>query len=601
MLNKIILSMFILLGIGNTQEIEGRWIPGGFSNTMYEFVDTEPFAEAGLRYTYYCPNENGCDESYWSSLDTSDAIPNPNPYSVSVDGNTLSIDTFFGNISTYELGYRCDGQVVDFYYDEDDWVEGLHSTMYRLGFDDFNNDCLEPNPDDCLCTEQWDPVCGIDGNTYDNPCFATCQYVVIAYEGECLVLNEEIEGRWHLVGFEDAIMYEFVDTEPFADAGLRYSIYVDENGEFDDLDGDNIGGTPHPYSVVGDIITIDTHFGNILSYQMNFRCDGQVVEFIDIDYNAIHSTLFKEGFDYFNSDCEQVLEECFDFTDIDFGDCLMVLGIGFLNGQCDYISGCDWTIGGIDYSDLFFDSIEECQEVCSGNNDCFITSDDILGPYYFEDAPFRSVIAHADEPGQRLFISGNVMQNDCENFISGSLIEIWQANDEGCYGIVEDCDTGNPENDYFNLRGKFFSDENGDYTFESILPGYYGSRPRHIHIKITTPNGEELVSQLYFENDPYCENDQWCQDADDRIIPIIEDEYGLHGEIDLIMNSTENGISLGDINFDNLLNVQDIVLLVGIILNNSIPNDFQIYSGDINNDNNIDILDIVQLVAIILN
>ena len=285
-----------------------------------------------------------------------------------------------------------------------------------------------------------------------------------------LFAQNEIEGRWHLVGYEDAVMYEFVDTEPFADAGLRYSIYADENGEFDDLDGDNIGGTPHPYSVAEDIITIDTHFGNILSYQMNFRCDGQVVEFIDIDYNAIHSTLFKEGFDYFNSDCEQVLEECFDFTNNDFGACTMVLGVGLLNDECSYISGCDWTIDGIDYSDLFFDSIEECQEICSGNNDCFITSDDILGPYYFEDAPFRSVIAHADEPGQRLFISGNVMQNDCGNSISGSLIEIWQANDEGCYGIVEDCDTGNPENDYFNLRGKFFSDENGDYTLAENSP-----------------------------------------------------------------------------------------------------------------------------------
>ena len=258
--------------------------------------------------------------------------------------------------------------------------------------------------------------------------------------------------------------------------------------------------------------------------------------------------------------------------------------------------GCFCNEGYIFSDDTYSECIliENCSE-------CNLTTDDILGPYYFEDAPFRSVIAHADEPGQRLFISGNVMQNDCGNSISGSLIEIWQANDEGCYGIVEDCDTGNPENDYFNLRGKFFSDENGDYTFESILPGYYGSRPKHIHIKITTPNGEELVSQLYFENDPYCEDDQWCQDADDRIIPLIEDEYGLNGEIDLIMNSTENGISLGDINFDNLLNVQDIVLLVGIILNNSIPNDFQIYSGDINNDNNIDILDIVQLVAIIIN
>ena len=120
-----------------------------------------------------------------------------------------------------------------------------------------------------------------------------------------LFAQNEIEGRWHLVGYEDAIMYQFVDTEPFADAGLRYSIYVDENGEFDDLDGDNIGGTPHPYSVVGDIITIDTHFGNILSYQINYRCDGQVVDFVYTPDEIIHSTLFREGYSYTNNTCEE--------------------------------------------------------------------------------------------------------------------------------------------------------------------------------------------------------------------------------------------------------------------------------------------------------
>ena len=190
-----------------------------------------------------------------------------------------------------------------------------------------------------------------------------------------LFSQNEIEGRWHLVGYEDLVMYEFVDTEPFADAGWRYTLYSID-GNFGDLD--DAGGSPNPYSIVDDIITINMFFGTIVNYQMNFRCDGQVVEFIDIDYNVIHSTLFKEGFDYFNSNCEEVLEECFDFTNNDFGACTMVLGVGLLNDECSYISGCNWTIDGIDYSDLFFDSIEECQEVCSGNNDCFITSDDIL-------------------------------------------------------------------------------------------------------------------------------------------------------------------------------------------------------------------------------
>ena len=300
-------------------------------------------------------------------------------------------------------------------------------------------------------------------------------------------------------------------------------------------------------------------------------------------------------------DCEEYIEECFDFNGIDFGACAMVLGVGLVNDECGYISGCDWTVDGVDYSNFLFESMQECEENCNPNNECNLTTDDILGPYYFEDAPFRNVIAHENEPGERLFISGIIKQNNCEDPISGSLIEIWQANDEGCYGIVEDCNTGNPDNDYFNLRGKFFSDENGNYFFESILPGYYDFRPSHVHIKITTPNEEVLISQLYFANDPYCENDTWCQDADDRIISLIENEFGLSGEIDLIINSSESGIILGDTNFDNLLNIQDIILLIGIILNNFNPSDSQIYSGDINSDNNIDILDIVQLANVILN
>ena len=93
-------------------------------------------------------------------------------------------------------------------------------------------------------------------------------------------------------------MYQFLDTEVFADAGLRYTIYVNEDGEFDDLDGDNTGGTPDPYSVEGDIVTIDYHFGNIVSYQMIYKCNGQVVEFYQIDYDIVSFILFREFYNY---------------------------------------------------------------------------------------------------------------------------------------------------------------------------------------------------------------------------------------------------------------------------------------------------------------
>ena len=56
--------------------------------------------------------------------------------------------------------------------------------------------------------------------------------------------------------------------------------------------------------------------------------------------------------------------DCIDLTGIDFGDCDMVLGIGWVNDNCVNISGCDWIADSIDYSNAFFDSIDNCNESC---------------------------------------------------------------------------------------------------------------------------------------------------------------------------------------------------------------------------------------------
>ena len=232
--------------------------------------------------------------------------------------------------------------------------------------------------------------------------------------------------------------------------------------------------------------------------------------------------------------------------------------------------------------------------------ECYLTTEDILGPYFIENSPIRTVIAHPEEPGQRLFISGRILQNDCETPISGAIIEVWHANDVGCYSINLDCDTGNPGNDSYNLRGKMFSNIDGYYAFETILPGYYAGRPRHIHIKITTPDDQVLVSQIYFESDLLCDTDPWCQDAEDRIVALEENNLGLHGELNFNMDATVNGIIPGDVNLDGAINIQDILMVVNIILDQIQPNDFQIYAADVNGDSHIDILDIICMLDIIL-
>ena len=61
-----------------------------------------------------------------------------------------------------------------------------------------------------------------------------------------------------------------------------------------------------------------------------------------------------------------------------------------------------------------------------------------------------------------------------------------------------------------------------------------------------------------------------------------------------IFNTLE--FSLGDINGDNSINIQDIVLAVNLVLSSEYNN-----LADLNSDGTIDVLDIVQLVNIILN
>ena len=63
------------------------------------------------------------------------------------------------------------------------------------------------------------------------------------------------------------------------------------------------------------------------------------------------------------------VDPCMDLEDVDFGFCDMAMGIGIVGGECVYISGCGWQVNGIDYTPAFHTSFKSC-EACLQQSDC---------------------------------------------------------------------------------------------------------------------------------------------------------------------------------------------------------------------------------------
>ncbi len=172
--------------------------------------------------------------------------------------------------------------------------------------------------------------------------------------------------------------------------------------------------------------------------------------------------------------------------------------------------------------------------------DCNITTLDYYGegPFYTANPPLieNGMLAGENEPGERLILSGQIRNLDCSELIPNTVIDVWHANDAGQY-----------DNSGFNLRGVTYSNGQGFYIFETILPGHYpngGSfRPSHIHIKITPPGFDTLTTQLYFEGDEYIPGDAAASitsgtyDATHRIIPLTLNNNGKYeGTWDIVVD-----------------------------------------------------------------
>jgi protocatechuate 3,4-dioxygenase beta subunit len=93
--------------------------------------------------------------------------------------------------------------------------------------------------------------------------------------------------------------------------------------------------------------------------------------------------------------------------------------------------------------------------------------------------------------GTKLVVSGFVLTTACKP-IAGAVLDFWHADDEGVY-----------DNTGFRLRGHQQTAADGSFRLETILPGLYPGRTRHIHVKAAAPGGKILTTQLYFPSERF--------------------------------------------------------------------------------------------------
>src|SRR3954469_13164945 len=149
------------------------------------------------------------------------------------------------------------------------------------------------------------------------------------------------------------------------------------------------------------------------------------------------------------------------------------------------------------------------------------TPEQILGPFY----PLKTLDQNADltkvagRPGRAaglvLNVVGRVLDLKGEP-VRNAKVEIWQANTHGRYTHPSDHNTA-PLDPNFEGSALLTADNDGRYQFKTIKPAAYPAgpnrmRPAHIHFQVSGRQ-DRLVTQMYFDGDPYNATDRFLQTA----------------------------------------------------------------------------------------
>lgn len=142
--------------------------------------------------------------------------------------------------------------------------------------------------------------------------------------------------------------------------------------------------------------------------------------------------------------------------------------------------------------------------------------------------------------GQRVNVIGKVLDEACRP-VAGATLVIWQASASGRYnhkGDAANTDFTHPltgeviqrkHDPSFQYWGRGVSDQDGNYNFKTIVPGFYPAdlsvdwyRPPHIHFLVSAVGYPQLVTQMYFDGNTLIDRN-WTRELNSRDL-ILQDQ-----------------------------------------------------------------------------
>jgi protocatechuate 3,4-dioxygenase beta subunit len=109
-----------------------------------------------------------------------------------------------------------------------------------------------------------------------------------------------------------------------------------------------------------------------------------------------------------------------------------------------------------------------------------------IGGTHFKASPVRHSVLGPGIHGTPITVTGYVLTSGCRA-VRGARVDFWQADENGVYD-----DKGT------RLRSHQFTDARGRYWLQTILPGPYANRTRHLHVTVRARGERTVTTMLYF-------------------------------------------------------------------------------------------------------